>query len=334
MRLFVYEHITGGGRLDAPLPEGLLAEALLMLRALVADLRECSGIEAIGLRDHRVDPGALPDDWAAVCSRQHWQASVDDMIRSSDATWPTAPETGGVLEEIARRVMRAGKLLIGSRPDAVHIAASKFATARALERAGVAAVPTFRPDDRPAPAGQRWIVKPDDGCGCEDVRLFEGLRAAVRWLQSCGDAHRYVLQPYLQGEPLSLSALARDGRAVLLSVNRQDIALHDGGLRYCGCMVNSLPDTGGRFLHLAQSVVDAIPGLDGYFGVDLVMTSDGPSVVDVNPRLTTSYAGLRAGLGINAARMALSRSGEASAGVRGRPVVVSLAHQRCTAAGR
>ena len=58
------------------------------------------------------------------------------------------------------------------------------------------------------------------------MRLFADLRAAVHWLESRGDAPRYVLQPYMQGEPLSLSALAREGRAVLLSVNRQDIALH------------------------------------------------------------------------------------------------------------
>ena len=57
VKIFVYEHITGGGCLDAPLPEGLLAEALLMLRALVADLAECSATHVIGLRDHRVDPG-------------------------------------------------------------------------------------------------------------------------------------------------------------------------------------------------------------------------------------------------------------------------------------
>ena len=60
VRIFVYEHITGGGCLDALLPEGLLAEALLMLRALIADLADCSATQVIGLRDHRVDAGALP----------------------------------------------------------------------------------------------------------------------------------------------------------------------------------------------------------------------------------------------------------------------------------
>jgi predicted ATP-grasp superfamily ATP-dependent carboligase len=241
-----------------------------------------------------------------VRNHSHWRASVDELIRLSDATWPIAPETGGILEDISRRVLHAGRLLLGSGPEAIHVAASKLATAQSLQRAGLPVVPTFRPDDRPDPAGHAWIVKPDDGCGCEDVRLFTELRAALRWIDSRADAQRYVLQPYTPGEALSLSVLACDGRALLLSVNRQRIAVREGSFLYQGSVVNALPDTDGRFQRLARDIVSAIPGLWGYFGVDLILSGVGPVVVDVNPRLTTSYAGLRPALGINAAGMVLA----------------------------
>jgi predicted ATP-grasp superfamily ATP-dependent carboligase len=111
-----------------------------------------------------------------------------------------------------------------------------------------------------------------------------------------------------------------------LSVNRQRITVHEGSFRYHGSVVNALADAGGRFQALAQSIVAAIAGLWGYFGVDLVVSDSGPVVVDVNPRLTTSYAGLRSGLGINAADMVLSalRGNEfgAAALPPGHPVVV------------
>ena len=263
MKIFVYEHITGGGCLDAPLPEGLLPEALLMLRALVADLADIESTRVIGLRDHRLPASSLPANWTAVRSHSHWQASIDEAIRTSDATWPIAPETGGILEDISRRVLRAGRTLLGSSPEAIQVAASKLATAQSLQSANVPVVPTFRPDDRPEPGGHPWIVKPDDGCGCEDVRLFPDLRAALRWIDSHANAQRYVLQPYIPGDALSLSALACDGRALLLSVNRQNIAIHEGSFQYLGSLVNALPDTGGRFQSLAQSIVAAIPGLSG-----------------------------------------------------------------------
>ena len=306
MKIFVYEHITGGGCLDAPLPEGLLPEALLMLRALIADLADIDATGVIGLRDHRLPASLLPASWTAVRSYSHWQASIDEAIRTSDATWPIAPETGGILEDISRRVLRAGRTLLGSSPESVHVATSKLATAQALQRANVPVVPTFRPDDRPEPGDHAWIVKPDDGCGCEDVRFFPDLRAALRWIESQIDAQRYVLQPCTPGDALSLSALACDGRAMLLSVNRQRISLHEGSFHYHGSVVNALPDMDSRFQSLAQNVVAAIPGLWGYFGVDLILSASGPVVVDVNPRLTTSYAGLRSALGINPAGLVLS----------------------------
>ena len=41
-------------------------------------------------------------------------------------------------------------------------------------------------------------------------------------------------------------------------------------------------------------MVESFSGLRGYVGVDVVLGQDKLYVVDVNPRLTTSYVGLRA----------------------------------------
>ncbi len=43
-------------------------------------------------------------------------------------------------------------------------------------------------------------------------------------------------------------------------------------------------------------IVEAIPGLWGYIGVDMIVTDTGPLVLEINPRLTTAYAGLRESL--------------------------------------
>ena len=51
-------------------------------------------------------------------------------------------------------------------------------------------------------------------------------------------------------------------------------------------------------MQLAQRAVDCVPGLLGYVGVDLVLgdAADGSRdfAIEINPRLTTSYVGLRA----------------------------------------
>jgi predicted ATP-grasp superfamily ATP-dependent carboligase len=52
-----------------------------------------------------------------------------------------------------------------------------------------------------------------------------------------------------------------------------------------------------------------VPGLWGYCGVDFIETPEGPVVVEINPRLTMSYVGLRDATGINPAELVLGMAG-------------------------
>jgi predicted ATP-grasp superfamily ATP-dependent carboligase len=78
-----------------------------------------------------------------------------------------------------------------------------------------------------------------------------------------------------------------------------------GGFELGGCAIN-LPDPDRADAErLAAAVATAMPGLWGYAGIDFLQTGTGPVVLEVNPRLTTSYVGLRAALGINVAARVL-----------------------------
>jgi predicted ATP-grasp superfamily ATP-dependent carboligase len=114
-----------------------------------------------------------------------------------------------------------------------------------------------------------------------------------------------VAQPWIDGPALSLSLLCADGVARLLSCNRQLISIAGGRLALEGITVNAVPDAGGQLAALGGRIAAAIPDLWGYVGVDLVATADGPVVLEINPRLTTSYCGLRPALQVNAAELVL-----------------------------
>jgi predicted ATP-grasp superfamily ATP-dependent carboligase len=59
------------------------------------------------------------------------------------------------------------------------------------------------------------VVKPDDGVGCEGARILETEDAWKTWAAETGDLARYAVQPLIEGEPLSLSALFARGKARL-----------------------------------------------------------------------------------------------------------------------
>ncbi|MFM9912785.1 MAG: ATP-grasp domain-containing protein [Methylophilaceae bacterium] len=289
--LLVLEFITGGGLYNAPLPDSLAAEGELMLKALLADLAEIPNLHLSTTRDARLSPLNIniiqvsSDPWPI------WQSAIDQ----ADWVWPIAPETDGVLEKLSRMV--PPHKLIGSAPQAIHIAASKHATAQHLN-----AIPTYWVLDAPNDFAA-YVAKPDDGAGCGDTRYFDDFYKMQTWLQTRPND---IVQPWLNGEPASISMLCREGVAYLLSCNRQLIERDkDGFIYYRGSVINGMVEHWNAFDVVAQQVAKALPQLAGYVGVDVMVDGDCITVLEINPRLTTSYVGLRQATGLNPARLVL-----------------------------
>lgn len=306
MRIFVCEYVTGGGLMERELSPSLTHEGDMMLAALVNDLAALAGVEVLSVRDHRLPPAELD---ARVTTLRDAAAVWEEWRRSmaqADAVWPIAPETEGALERLTAMVEEEGRLLLGSRVSAIRIAASKRATAQTLARFGVPVAATV-PAGAPLPdSSSGWVAKPDDGAGAEDTWLFTDAGELQAWLDDAGRADRFVLQPYVPGEAASLSALFRDGKVWLLACNRQHVIIEGGRLLYVGGEVGALEAHRATLAPIAARVAAALPGLWGYAGIDLVITQAGPVVLEVNPRLTTSYVGLKAALGTNPAAMVLA----------------------------
>ena len=303
MRIFVYEHITGGGLLDQALPASLAQEGDMMLHALLRDLGDISGVEVVTTRDPRLPVPGFPFSVYTPRSAADFERILEHCMDIADAVWPIAPESGGALERINRSVLKHESRLLGSHPDAVRLTASKLATSRHLTQAGIAAVQTYPADAALHDTSGSWVVKPDDGAGCSDTRLFHNLSEARQRLQA--SPGNYVLQPFITGKALSLCILCRVGMAELLSCNIQRVVVRDGQFHFLGSVVNALTDGDGAFAELASRVAETIPGLWGYVGIDLVQSGSQRVVMEVNPRLTTSYVGLREALGCNTAALVL-----------------------------
>jgi predicted ATP-grasp superfamily ATP-dependent carboligase len=311
LKIFVCEFISCGGLYREPLPGGLLAEGLRMRNALLQDLRELENIELLSSHDYRlsspdVDLSAMvaPDDdvW------QVWTGLIDQ----ADAVWLIAPESAGMLLKLSELVTARGKLLFGCPPSAVRPAASKLETCSILSAAGIPCVPTWSAriwlEQYRDSKAQGWVAKPDDGVGCEDTVHLRDADAMNAWLRQ-GRESTHVVQPMRDGVACSLSMLCRNGIAWLLSCNRQLVDSDAGRFVYQGSVINGMLKCWTEFEMLARDIAQASPELTGYVGVDLMVMADGNrlllEVLEINPRLTTSYVGLRQATGVNVATQTL-----------------------------
>jgi tyramine---L-glutamate ligase len=298
MHVFLYEWATGGGLVDepGPAPGSLVREGAAMIGALAGDLLRIKDCRVSAMRDPRVLQLALPGCAIVdVHSRTSHRDEIERLSSEADATILIAPEFDDILLKAARWAAASGGRLLSPSPEFVRVAASKQRTCEVLAAAGVP-VPAGRllESDEPLPADTQYpaVLKPVNGAGSQDTYLVSGpydAPPAYAWARR--------LERYMPGMAASVAVLCGPSGHLTLAPCRQRLS-EDGRLRYLG---GELPLTAGlaeRATALADKALAAMPAATGYIGVDLVLgrEPDGSEdvVIEINPRLTTSYVGLRA----------------------------------------
>ena len=240
----------------------LAAEGEAMLRVLVESFRRCG---------HGV---VMPE-------KGDFAAELERLAPSADAGLVIAPdhliaEFTRILEEHTRN-LGCGSLVAA-------VCASKRLTGKILSRQGI---------DTPAEvASGRKVVKPVTGCGSVGIRITEDAPGPDE-----------MSQELLQGDHLSVSligphvigeaCLSYDpGPPLVLSLNRQDVRIEGGRFSYHGGETPADHPRAAEIQEVAKKAVKVL-GCQGYIGVDLVC-GDRITVVDVNPRITTSLIGIAA----------------------------------------
>ena len=300
MRVFIWEYCCA---VCPDAPESLRREGRAMLSAVLADFARCPGVEALSV--------------AEGLSKAEEMAEFRRLCRSSDWTLVIGPESDGILFERCRIVEAEGGRLLGPDSKAVCLTGDKWQLARHLANH---CIPTPRCEllfgAAPTLPFAR-VCKPRDGAGSQATFLIDAeddLGRCVEQARSEGYTGELIVQPYVPGRAVSVAFLLGPRGRLALPAAAQHLS--DGGrFRYLGGRLPLAPELDERARGLAERAVDTVSGLRGYVGVDLVLgaTAADDVVIEINPRLTTSYVGLRelAKDNLAEAMLALAAGGEA-----------------------
>jgi predicted ATP-grasp superfamily ATP-dependent carboligase len=305
MKLLILEYVTAGG-LGDPVGSPLLEEADAMALALARDFSELSEYAVSLLRYPHLMPPTLKS--IHILPSKGLVSEWEQALSSHDQVIILAPETDSVLLDWCARVDKTGMRRLGTSLPALTIASDKSQTAQRLQHHSIAHVPTYRLDTT-VPWHDHdgaWVLKPRDGCGCDGVQRFISSELAQQAITSLPFKHlsNWIVQPWLQGQAASLTLLGSSTGAQLLSINEQVLNISEEGYVHLEkVMTGSIKQDFSRFENLAQSVHEAIPGLHGIYGIDFLIQDQQLTVVEINPRVTSAYPGLRAVLGINPATL-------------------------------
>ncbi len=288
---------------DVDLPPALAREGDIMLSALLSDLLDAGFDNIVCTRDPRLEK--INKDIEVINPGKNVWQTWQRCMEESAAVCLIAPETSNVLHELTCMAQACDGLLIGSNSAAVELTTSKSNTIRHLISNHIPAVPVLHAMDNLTANKTGWVIKPDDGVGAEGCYLFNDLSALQQHI-NCLNSTNFIVQEYIPGIPASISMLCLQGQAQVLACNEQLFMFENGKGHLSGVVVNGLREYHQELEMIAHDIAGTIDGLTGYVGVDLIMAEQGPVVVEINPRLTTAYAGLGKSLGRNPAEMIMS----------------------------
>ena len=299
MHIFLYEWITGGGLVEetGALPQSMLTEGAAMLSALAADLVAIGETQVTVLRDIRLDDLPLPGcDVVEVYSKSHHREEIERLASEADHTLVIAPEIDDILTQTNHWVRNAGGRLLAGSHTFVSLTADKHRTAQSLNRAGVPTPESrwLEADQEKLPKDFQYpaVLKPVHGAGSQHTLLVASERDTpppYPWPRR--------LERFCPGTPCSVAFLCGPTHRVPLPACQQHLT-SDGRFTYTGGSLLDEAELVRRSTDLAVKALEALPPALGYVGVDIVLgkAADGSEdfVIEVNPRITTSYVGLRA----------------------------------------
>jgi predicted ATP-grasp superfamily ATP-dependent carboligase len=319
--LFIFEFVTGGGYNQLAIPSSLFCEGFAMLRTIVEDFKML-GFKITTLLDERISHLSRllnSDDVKFVKDKDDFLIRYIDCVKDSSYCFIIAPEFSKHLYNLTQIVKEHKKNLLSIDLDGVLLGTSKFETYEYFRFNKVNTpksylIPlkdnTFDVDfiiQKFDQLGSSIIIKPDDGAGSELIFRFEHKDQILQFFKKpprkLGLDRSYIVQEYIEGDDLSISIIniANSKKTgvmdqVILSINNQEVQHRDpnGEFKYLGGFtpVENYEVLRDKFEKTLTSM--DLTNFNGYFGIDVIKKADNSIYfIEINPRLTTSYIGIR-----------------------------------------
>ncbi|NNJ27842.1 hypothetical protein LzC2_39520 [Planctomycetes bacterium LzC2] len=322
MRVFLSEHCTCGADLAAATGP-LFAEGAAMLRALAEDAVQIDGVEVVVTWAEGLEPFGVPgvDVVEVPTSRRgevEW-STFDRLFRESDCILHVAPEMERILWRRAK-LYEEQSGWTGCSTDAIRTCGEKWTAAEVWRNAHVRRPWVAHPCSvisgwtltaegaeiiTPPRRAPPYVRKPGDGAGGNgtlftDQRQYDEMTGAESAAYGLTDTMQGndIVEQWVIGRPCSVAVINHTP----LPAGSQDIQIDGspGRLAYHGGSVPAADVDQDAVNRLVAQVYNAVPGLRGWWGIDFVIPdkpfegSLDPVLIEVNPRLTTSYLGYRA----------------------------------------
>jgi predicted ATP-grasp superfamily ATP-dependent carboligase len=305
-RIYLYEECTSNP-LDANkgLIQELADEGMAMILALAEDFGRISGVKTcLFINTEHLAKVNPPQGCELIPVQGEFKPDMfQKNLRETDKIVVVAPECESILHERIKQAQNADAKVLNASLHSVALTSNKLQTAEILKKAGVLTPPTFSLADEkgflelPFPR----VIKPIDGAGAANTFKIKDEKSwkHVSSYVCLQNKEAFLVQPWIEGQPASICFFSHAGITLPIISGFQIIAGEET-IQYQGGKMPLPEHLHDRANRLAGAALKNFPGLEYWVGVDLILghndNGDEDYVLEINPRLTTSYLGARKGL--------------------------------------
>ncbi|MFW9939768.1 MAG: ATP-grasp domain-containing protein [Candidatus Thorarchaeota archaeon] len=332
-RIFIFEFVSGGGFNRVNIPISLFCEGFGMLNSIIKDFKSI-GFELSTLLDYRIDYLSTIlaiDNYKIIKRKDNYLKQFKVFVKECDYTFIIAPESTNILYNLTNIVKNYNKTLLSTNLEGIEIGTSKIKTYNFFRKNKITTPKTYLIPLKNHNLDLEFIfqkfqelkkpiiIKPEDGVGAESIYLFETESQIENFFQDfkykIESGRNYILQEFIKGIDLSVSLVkpatsvdSNSNSPFILSINSQNITIKSPNYEseYFGgsTPIENHEKTSIELSKLLEQI--DFSQFSGYFGIDLIRGEDSRFYfIEINPRLTTSYIGLRNILNCNPTKLIL-----------------------------
>jgi len=289
-KILIYEYITGGGLINEDLTSDLMHEAILIIKSLYRSGENSKYFECDHLLDYRLKD-FYKDNSIIIKNKDDLYNT--NFLRKYNYVLPVMPESNLKLYDYAK-FLESNKInMLLSDSKTIKMCSDKYEFYKFICNNKLNTVKTYLKYTKNM-YGKRFVIKDRYGVGCSYVEITKDINK----LSTINSNN--IIQDYIVGQDYSLSVFFTRAGFKLLTINKQLIRINQNDQMYLsGIMVNIKHDFYIKFVSIISKIKNIFPGLRGFVGIDLLVNDKEIFIIEINPRLTTSFVGVYDTLGIN-----------------------------------
>jgi predicted ATP-grasp superfamily ATP-dependent carboligase len=322
--VFIFEFVSGGGFNQVDIPSSLFCEGFGMLRSIIADFKalDFNIITTLDYRIYFLSNLLEVNTIHKVEAKDNYLTIFKNQVRNCKYIFIIAPESSNILYKLTEIAKNYDKTILSIDLEGIKLGTSKILTYSFFKNYKLSTPKTyliplknkkldlefiiqkFKELKRPI------IIKPEDGVGAESIYYFGSENQIREFFYGLDNSFEYcrayILQEFIDGRDLSISLIGNssylNSQITFLSVNSQDVEITNLKTKseYFGGYTPV--EDQEEILNYLSKILNKIDlsKFIGYYGIDFIQKKNKTvHFLEINPRLTTSYIGLRNVIDIN-----------------------------------